>query len=788
LKRFLLVMMVLAMLGAGVVGGLWYYTGQTGGTQVETWIGKQIVGVLGNYITPKITFTTLDYQAPRTVVITQLALDYDGTPIAEVEELRLELAEIPSRGEPIQIERIDAKAPRLLFRMTDQGFAGWGDFINLPAIKDPESVPTGQRFSDVLVLRHVEITDGECVYEEQGDADRQMTLPGVNFSLDTPPVDGEPGLYALNGALKRGDLFEIAIAARVNLDTHVLKIDELNARVSLDEAGRTTLPPALQRFLETHQANGALTANVSGEIPLDALDQAAAKVHAELHDGRVALHDIVVPIGRVTVDGTMPGAKVAVEIRDAVMMHGENTIGSFERLALSLAGLPRAGDRLTVSQLLLEKPKVAFLRTAEGDWSGWSDIARTASVTTSSEPLANAVADAAPGGLDWSAFAIEDAKVTGAVIAWQSSPDTAPLALDAIAATFSMTPADSTAKTTPPSEVGAAKSNASQRIELRVNRPPLFESTFVGRLSPNDFVVDVQEFHASASLGESQYATLPEALQTEARGHDVAGQLSASFTGHLPLREVDQARGEGSLELRDAIVSTGEKVFPVDMLRASVQLDGGSAPFEFEGQTLSGELSGSGMVQLASPRSFDVAWNVADIELKETLRAAGEQVPGNALKLPKYSGKLSTQGNAQGELATLPESISGEGQLTVREARLMNVPIIGNIVELLEAARMGKVVKATDSADVEFNLTGEGIQIVKGKVVTAFALMRGSGLIGYDTSLDLLVSAGAFEKLKDDLGRVGEMLNAVSDRVIKYTVKGTINEPKLGVSAFGSGT
>jgi hypothetical protein len=193
-KRVLANLALVGVLSAGGVALLWRSTGGVGGSNVEQWIGTQLVGVLANYITPTIRFGTLDYQAPYTVVVSDLTIDHDETEMVRVEQLRLELAESPQPGEPIQIKEIIATRPRLLFRQAARGFVGWSGFVKSQAVTSPETIPEGQRFSDVLVLRRVQVSDGVLVYEERDRRDTQMTLPGVNLTLATPPVEGQEGL------------------------------------------------------------------------------------------------------------------------------------------------------------------------------------------------------------------------------------------------------------------------------------------------------------------------------------------------------------------------------------------------------------------------------------------------------------------------------------------------------------------------------------------------------------------------------------------------------------------
>lgn len=104
---------------------------------------------------------------------------------------------------------------------------------------------------------------------------------------------------------------------------------------------------------------------------------------------------------------------------------------------------------------------------------------------------------------------------------------------------------------------------------------------------------------------------------------------------------------------------------------------------------------------------------------------------------------------------------------------------------LLAKARLNLPGDRKDKADVAFALTGEGVRVQKADVVSAIVLMRGDGLVGYDGALDLVVNAGMLEKVQSRLGQLGELIGALSDRVVAYTVKGTVSKPKIGIRALG---
>ena len=193
MKRLFTYAGVAALALFAVVAGVWIYIGRTGGSGLEQCIGGQIVGVLESHITPQVAFKSLDYQAPKTVVIDELTLTSEGQPILAVKRALLELAEIPREGQPILIQRIELDGPNLQFLTDAHGdFVGWGHFVKQEVIEQPESVPPGRRFSDILVLRHVAIRNGQVLYNDTAGGQEPMTLPGIEMNLDTPPDAAAP--------------------------------------------------------------------------------------------------------------------------------------------------------------------------------------------------------------------------------------------------------------------------------------------------------------------------------------------------------------------------------------------------------------------------------------------------------------------------------------------------------------------------------------------------------------------------------------------------------------------
>ncbi len=310
-----------AVLGVSAIAVTMSITGREGSSALEQWIGQQIVGVLEGHTTMTASFSTLDYQAPGTVVVTGMTMSGGGEELVAADRLLLELAEPPVPGKPIQIQRIELDAPRLRFVQADGGgFVGWNGIIPPAVAADPETVEEGHRLSDVLVLRHVAIRDGQLVYDA-GDGTEPMVLRGLTTALDTIPDAEQPGWYNLDGKLSREPVFNADVDARINLDTSVLDIEPLALSVVLGTAQYEVFPPRVQSMLRDHEVQGNLTVNLTGSIPLKQFESGKMDLDVTLRDARLALGDKILPVEHVGIKGVLADAVINIDC-DARLLDG----------------------------------------------------------------------------------------------------------------------------------------------------------------------------------------------------------------------------------------------------------------------------------------------------------------------------------------------------------------------------------------------------------------------------------------------------------------------------------
>lgn len=301
-----------------------------GSGKLEQWIGQCIVGVMGSYLTPTIELGTLDYQAPYTVVVDHLALTTRGVKQLEVKRLTMELAEIPSIGDPIQIQRIELEEPTMRF-VADTGnphnaggFIGWTDLVKTEAVTDPSTVAEGSRLSDVLVMRHVAITNGGFVYDLNDGSD-PMTLHGLELSLDTEPIaaeeggSGEAGWYGIDTTITQASLLEMGVKGRINLDTMLMDLAALTVNGQLGQPNYEALPPQIQSYVRQYEVRGQLNLNARGSVALTSPLDSSIQANLGLADAFFSMADKVFPLDSFETTANFSGSQLNASYRAALL-------------------------------------------------------------------------------------------------------------------------------------------------------------------------------------------------------------------------------------------------------------------------------------------------------------------------------------------------------------------------------------------------------------------------------------------------------------------------------------
>ena len=85
---------------------------------------------------------------------------------------------------------------------------------------------------------------------------------------------------------------------------------------------------------------------------------------------------------------------------------------------------------------------------------------------------------------------------------------------------------------------------------------------------------------------------------------------------------------------------------------------------------------------------------------------------------------MNSQGNLAGKLVRLPETLSGRANLAISDGRLVQIPIIREVLRLVSAARVG--VRTSDSARVDMQFRPDRVNLSNLDVTSALVRLRGA--------------------------------------------------------------
>ncbi|MBX3378771.1 MAG: AsmA family protein [Phycisphaeraceae bacterium] len=310
LKKILALLTLLVVISAVGIGAILFFALRSGSGQLETWLGKQLVGIASAYIEPTVDFRKINYSYPGTVVLADVTFTAkDKTEVVRLDKLTITLAAIPKIGEPLKIERVEFEKPTIaLIAVPGGGFKGLVPFVkNIPG-KESAQTPAEFKLSNVLQLRKFILRNGTVRYDA-GGGQPIMILDGITTDMDIKPitVGSETGWYELAFDAGKAPGVEIKVKGQVNLDTSVANIADASMNVILDEKSMQGLPPQLQSTLKAAEARGKLGAQISGRVPANEWRTSELKGAVTLTDFNVAAGRFKFPIDSGTVPISLQG-------------------------------------------------------------------------------------------------------------------------------------------------------------------------------------------------------------------------------------------------------------------------------------------------------------------------------------------------------------------------------------------------------------------------------------------------------------------------------------------------
>jgi hypothetical protein len=437
------------------------------------------------------------------------------------------------------------------------------------------------------------------------------------------------------------------------------------------------------------------------------------------------------------------------------------------RMEVTLAETPRMGEPIRVASLKLSNGAISLINDPAAN--GGAGGLRGLSPLVKPRPERERTEAERPEFSLSHVLVLSKIVIEGIDLVYDAGDGSAPMRLDALAADLDIVPVSDT----------GLEGAGWYELKLASGRKPGLELDLDGRINIDSFELALNRVTAVMQLDDQTATTLPPQLATLVNTHQLRGAVRAVVTGRVPLMDPGAAELDVQAGLTNGRGVFGEYQIPLD----SVELTAGMASRVVDlrslgVQALGGTMTGEGRIALDGDAR--VSWDLQGMDLREMLASRPADQP------PKMAGKVTSTGSVRAPMSDPMAGLSGAGQIDVREGRLVNVPILSDLVSVMQVTGLtGNTLR--DSFSSPFTITPAGVRLENFDFRTPAVAARGSGTMGFDGTLDFSVNGGPVESIQNRLGPIGGILGKITDQFVTYRVRGTTAEPKVSVQPLGIG-
>ena len=469
---------------------------------------------------------------------------------------------------------------------------------------------------------------------------------------------------------------------------------------------------------------------------------------------------------------------------------GERII-EVQTLVITLAERPTEGEPLRFAGISFDSGSVRLIAIEAGpDGGGLAGFSRMTRARPGSTPTPAGRQAKQPSGeqeigaLFSDAIELRDVVLRDFVLEYIGPGNATPIRLDNIDAEMDIQP-----------DAGEGTGKGWYTIGFTSGRAPGFELGIEGRLNLDTLDAEIRELTASIDAGPETMGSLPDTLAEILRGSDVRGRISATGSARANLKNITSGSAELTVNGTDLNAALGEYHLPIDALQIATSVEAGILAVEpIDLDIHGGRVSVTGESSLnQTGMPFDAAWSIDSLQLADLLRSqpapgvqpGGAPAAAPAAAPPNLAGTLNGSGNVQTLLSDIRGGLSGRGSVVVKDGRLLVLPGLSQLAAMVSGKDPSTDKISNHRGTATFTLAPDAATITNSEVVTNLVAARGTGTVAFDKTLDLRVNAGPLEKLQSLLGPIGDLFGSVTDRLLKYTIKGTMDDPKVGVAPLG---
>jgi hypothetical protein len=450
----------------------------------------------------------------------------------------------------------------------------------------------------------------------------------------------------------------------------------------------------------------------------------------------------------------------------------EVTILAVKKARIELAEVPRPGQPLKFSQVILESPEVRAIApgSGAGGFVGFTQFLKSA------QPAAPQNAPAGPPGPPQPVMKLSDlllihhVELNNALIRYDRRiAGLQPMQLDAINLHLDFVPAN-------PSAPGAPA--GLYTIKTSINRPPVFQLDIDGTLDIDTLTAKLRQLTLALDLQEKNAHFLPPEIQQVLNSFEISGQFQLTCSGTLPFASPADADLHSAVTLHAAHTAFGKYRLAVDSFDADLDVSRRATVIrKADARLLGGTIHLAGEIpnDRDLPAQLQLALN--NIRIEQTLRTLDPR------ELPPYAGSLDADIHFTGPPTRWATQAGGGGHASLRQGRIGDLPLLGKIivaVNSLLAKTLGQNSRQlADSAEARFVFAGDRVRLEMLEARSSALALRATGTIGFNGALDLRLNAGPLEKLQNSMGILGDIWGAASDALVSYRVTGNVAAPQV---------
>jgi hypothetical protein len=456
-----------------------------------------------------------------------------------------------------------------------------------------------------------------------------------------------------------------------------------------------------------------------------------------------------------TLDYTYPRTVTLTPVR--LTADGVSIIAA-DSIRIDFAKVPMVGHPVVIEAAVFDRPVVRLIEQADGSLLGFSGFVKA----DGGQDLPDGGSTRLSDVLDITQLQVEHGALS------YEPADGPPMRLRPL--TFELD------HQRPPAGDAAAEAGW-YAFDVMLALRPVVRLDLDARLNLDTAVLDVASAAVNTSLTPAQYEVFTPELQDFLRQYGIVGDLEWTLSGQVPLRDTAQSAIETQVHLTDASVSFGEYVLPTESMKLSARLSEGLLDVhEWSVASLGGTAELTFRLWVAGPQAgtFEGQGEGQNIRLERALRyEEGTEA--------RFRGSGTFQVEARGSFEDLDASFGGRGDIAIRDAHLQLVDLFRGALGI-KGRREGK-----DHATADFELTPDRVRWSHIKVGGNAIGINGDGDLFYDGRLDCLFNVGPLKGREGVLGVIGDTVGIVTNQLVAYEVTGTVEDPKINVTALGVG-